>query len=161
MIDEKPPLSGVYLAHFGVKGMKWGQRRRESSEKTVKPKMSKRDKVATGLTLASIALTAGYILSKRGATKVPVAKPKPVNFRSLLNKDKFKQDILNNPFIPDRKAAFTKTADRGRQALKGVESRAEWKRKVSAVLNDMKQANAEQDSWMRKQGLGAVLNKLT
>lgn len=24
---EKPPLAGVYLAHFGVKGMKWGVRK--------------------------------------------------------------------------------------------------------------------------------------
>lgn len=27
IIVEQPPLEGVYIAHFGVKGMKWGQRK--------------------------------------------------------------------------------------------------------------------------------------
>jgi hypothetical protein len=31
IIAEKPPLAGVYLAHFGVKGMRWGTRKQEES----------------------------------------------------------------------------------------------------------------------------------
>jgi hypothetical protein len=27
IIDQKPPLNGVYLAHFGVKGMRWGRKK--------------------------------------------------------------------------------------------------------------------------------------
>lgn len=31
IIDKKPPLTGVYLAHFGVRGMKWGQRKKRGT----------------------------------------------------------------------------------------------------------------------------------
>lgn len=44
MIDAKPPLRGVYLAHYGKKGMKWGQRKAAVSE-AIKSRLPERETV--------------------------------------------------------------------------------------------------------------------
>ena len=36
---------------------------------------------------------------------------------------------------------------------------ASYRKKASDVLKDLKDANAEQDAWMRKMGLGHVINQ--
>lgn len=44
MIDTKPPLRSVYLAHYGTKGMKWGQRKAAVSN-AIKSRLPERETV--------------------------------------------------------------------------------------------------------------------
>lgn len=72
LVDEKPPLDEDLLMHFGIRGMKWGQRKARPSggsggSSAPKQKMSTKKKVAVGLGVAAVgASVAAYILSKRG-----------------------------------------------------------------------------------------------
>lgn len=43
---EKPPLSGVYLAHFGTKGMKWGVRKSKKITGISRPRSALLDRNA-------------------------------------------------------------------------------------------------------------------
>lgn len=72
---EKPPLDEDLLVHFGIKGMKWGVRKRSDSDGNAKPKMSTKKKVAIGATVAVGAAAVAYILATRGqGPKLGVSK---------------------------------------------------------------------------------------
>ena len=104
IVADKPPLSGVYLAHFGVRGMKWGQRKKSSSSsssgKSGSSKMSPatKKKFAVGAAVLGGAAVAAIILSRRGRT--PVVKIGKVNLRpstmdKLREAQKMKIDNFN------------------------------------------------------------------
>lgn len=65
---EKPDLDGVYLEHIGVKGMKWGVRKKRPDEEQRK-KIFTRKRVAVGLALTAGALAAASLLTHRGRVK--------------------------------------------------------------------------------------------
>lgn len=69
IIIDKPPLHGVYLAHFGVKGMKWGQRKAAISE-AVKSRMPEQETIARakGIALGG-SVAVGSILYATGKLK--------------------------------------------------------------------------------------------
>lgn len=67
MDTDKPPLGGVYLAHFGTKGMKWGQRKSGVSRKQNR----QMNKEAEGKFNAKKASTL-YSQAKKGGNKVLV-----------------------------------------------------------------------------------------
>jgi hypothetical protein len=71
VIVEQPPLSGVYMAHFGVKGMKWGQRKVDAisakAKQAATPTNWNRKQVKTAVIVGSAATAAG--LNKFGALK--------------------------------------------------------------------------------------------
>lgn len=74
LLDEKPPLEGVYLAHFGTKGMKWGHRKARdtgssSGSQPAKQKMSTGKKVAIGVAVTAGALAVAAVLRKRGKVR--------------------------------------------------------------------------------------------
>lgn len=78
---DKPPLNDDLLVHFGVRGMKWGQRRKSSasSSKKTDGKMSTGKKIGVGAAVVGGAAIAAIILSKRGRT--PAIQIGKVNLR--------------------------------------------------------------------------------
>jgi hypothetical protein len=66
------------LEHFGIKGMKWGQRKQQdsgspssSSAPAEKKKILTGKRVAVGLAVAAGTLYVGAMLAKRGSTTIP------------------------------------------------------------------------------------------
>lgn len=133
---EKPPLEEAYLEHFGIKGMRWGQRSKSGSSNK---KMSAKKKVAIGVGVAVGAAAVAFAMTRSG--KIPV-----------------KQVLGHRPGFSSPSVGTT--AARGRSATSNI-SQSEWKRRVSALRGDIAAGNRDQDSWMRKQGLGAQLNRKT
>lgn len=85
IVAEKPELDDALLAHFGIRGMKWGIRRdRESSGSSGPSKpMSTKKKVAigvaTGVAIAGGAVAVAYMLKGRGDVRLPrVTSAKPL-----------------------------------------------------------------------------------
>jgi hypothetical protein len=88
MIDtNKPPLEGVYLAHFGIRGMKWGQRKAEpsggssngstggstgsaSGSSGQNQGMSTKKKVAIGVGVVAGAAATAYLLNRFGGNQI-------------------------------------------------------------------------------------------
>lgn len=77
LVDEKPPLDEDLLMHFGVRGMKWGQRKARdsggstSTAKPYRPHANRNHKIAVGLGIAAVgASVAAYILSKQSGTRI-------------------------------------------------------------------------------------------
>ena len=71
LIAEKPPLDEELLAHYGIKGMRWGRRKAELpvAPKPPRKKWSTKKKVAVGAAVvAGYAFTVGY-LRERGQVK--------------------------------------------------------------------------------------------
>jgi hypothetical protein len=128
---EKPQLNEDLLIHFGIKGMKWGVRKSKSSSDSSGKKMSTKKKVAIGAGVAVGAAAVAFALTRRG--KVPV--------KNVLGH----QPGLSSPG----------TAARGRRAANDI-SQSEWRKRVSTLSKDIADANADQDRWMRRQGLGSA-----
>lgn len=68
----------AYLEHFGIKGMKWGQRKQRptgsasgSASTAPKKKILTGKRVAVGLAVAAGTLYVGAMLAKRGSTTIP------------------------------------------------------------------------------------------
>lgn len=81
MIDTKPPLNAVYLAHFGVRGMKWGQRRK-STGKGRRKAPSVRRTVLKGAAIG-VALTAGaYAVGRMLPSRVGRTKLTDIGFQN-------------------------------------------------------------------------------
>jgi hypothetical protein len=138
------------LIHFGRKGMKWGVRKDDSvttgaSEPSTKPKMSTGKKVAIGVTAAAGAASVALLLSKTGRMK----------FGGLAEKVFTEQQNARAMRKGQQRAqaSFMKTTH-----MKDI-TQSEWKSRVNAVLADMKDANQQQDKYMRSLGLGAVVNR--
>lgn len=97
MLAEKPPLDGVYLAHFGVKGMHWGVSRIASSRSSAVGDrgFAKRTakKAAVMATAAAGALAVSLILGHKGRTMMGEAAMN--NF--VLNRQR-KAQTKANPF---------------------------------------------------------------
>lgn len=64
---SKPSLEAVYLEHFGVKGMKWGVRKKRPDEEERKRKFGpKAKKIAIATAAIAGAVAVGYVLQQRG-----------------------------------------------------------------------------------------------
>lgn len=125
----------AYLEHFGVKGMKWGR-----TKKVAKV-------AAAGVAVAGAAY-AVYALNKSGklpVSSIPQYAAKAKKGKEIL--DQFKASA------PPRKVSDIPKAPKA-----GSADHAAYKKQVNDVLADMKQANKEQDAWMRSLGLGAAVN---
>lgn len=69
--DTKPPLDEALLIHYGVKGMRWGVRRKRPDEAERKARFGpKAKKIALATAGVAGALAAGYFLSKNGNVNV-------------------------------------------------------------------------------------------
>lgn len=93
MIAEKPELNEDLLIHFGVKGMKWGRRRKRPDEAQRGKVFSKANgvKLAKGAAVvAGVALVAA-VLTKSGRTKMV--------------------DVATTTFVQNRTAASTARAN--------------------------------------------------
>lgn len=53
IVSQKPPLEEAYLAHFGVKGMKWGVRK---DKRFTEQQIKRTKKVATAGAIATAAI---------------------------------------------------------------------------------------------------------
>lgn len=181
LVTDKPQLNDTYLEHFGIKGMKWGQRKKSSKDSSTKKSMSTKKKVAIGVGVAAGVAAVAYMMTRRGKVPVKHVMGTPQGFKSP-------NPGVGRTFIPDDKGGFVKgrdgkpssftkndasklrsmaEADRARQAASNGKraandiSQSEWKKRVSDVRKDIADANTEQDRWMRRQGLGAQLNRKT
>lgn len=141
----------TYLEHFGVKGMHWGQRKADGSggHETAK-KVAKG--VAAGAVIVGGAAASVYVLKKHGAKKaIEVGMKSYAKAKTIKGvTDKIKSDYGYQKPNP--------TTAKGAQATAKLAEQDAWKKNVNDVLGDMRQANKEQDAWMRKQGLGAAIN---
>jgi len=88
-----------FLEHFGVKGMKWGQRKSRSSDGTQKQGMSTKKKVAIGVGVAVGAAAVTMLLKSRGSVKM--------------------SSLPRSPIAPDARSAVRR-AGVGRSATSGV-----------------------------------------
>lgn len=71
-MTEKPSLEDAYLEHFGVRGMKWGIRRKRRDEEERKKIFSpKAKKVAIGAALIIGAAATAIAIKKYGGAKIP------------------------------------------------------------------------------------------
>lgn len=73
LMDEKPDLNEDLLIHFGVRGMKWGHRKKRPDEEERKKFFNSRNKkIAAG---AAVAITGAaaviFILGSRGKQRLP------------------------------------------------------------------------------------------
>lgn len=103
MIIEKPPLNGVYLAHFGVKGMRWGVSRITSRGSQEPQGKGVSKKLAMAATAAVGAAAVSLILGARGRTMMGEA----VMSNIVLNRQRKAQAKVN---------PFTDAAKRYREA---------------------------------------------
>jgi hypothetical protein len=72
-IDDKPPLEEAYLEHFGVKGMRWGQRKPEEQGQPRQSLSTNQKRAVKAVAIAGgVAVTA--ILLRKGNVKVVDAK---------------------------------------------------------------------------------------
>lgn len=71
IVIEQPPLSGVYVAHFGVKGMKWGQRKVDAISAKAKQAANPRTWTREQQKVAAIggAAATAVVLNKFGALR--------------------------------------------------------------------------------------------
>lgn len=69
---ENPPLDENLLIHFGVKGMKWGQRKKRPDESQRASVFNKANakKVATGAAVAAGVLAVAAVMTKSGRNKM-------------------------------------------------------------------------------------------
>ncbi len=68
---SKPPLEDLYLEHYGVKGMKWGVRKKRPDEEARKRKFGpKAKKIAVTTAVIVGAVAVGYALQRSGGVKV-------------------------------------------------------------------------------------------
>lgn len=177
---EKPDLEQAYLSHYGRKGMKWGVRSRRV--RTPQQQIARRKKAAIGAAVVAVgAVAAAFVLTRRGGVPVKRTLNMPRSFRSM--KPDFGKD-----FLPESKGGFLNninrrpaagsatvrnmaqqsrasgsaaaTAATGKAASSNI-SRTQWKQRVNALSDDIAGANREQDSYMRKLGLGAASRKAT
>lgn len=160
IVIDKPALDEDLLVHFGVKGMRWGRRKASSSDgSSDKKPMSTKKKVAIGAGVAAGvagAAAVAYMMSRRG--KVPVRQVLG-NRPGLRSPASPAAGMPKANFGPFRaKGTPAAAAARGKRAANDI-SQSEWKKRVSDLRKDMASANADQDQWMRRQGLGAAINR--
>lgn len=76
-----------FFSHFGVKGMKWGVRRDDSSGSRLSPGQKKALKVGAGVAVVAGAATVGVILARQG--KLPISRisksPSTAQGRKVVN----------------------------------------------------------------------------
>jgi hypothetical protein len=164
-LDEDPPPGlakhsdmddAEMLAHFGIKGMRWGTRRSSDTTVTkgVTPNSQNRSsakKVAvTAVTAAAGAAAIALLLSKTGRNTIKSMFVQSAEQRYGARKMGQAKTKVTNGLLRD--------AGIGRKRVSDI-SQSEWRSRVSSVLGDMKEANAEQDAYMRSIGLGAVVNR--
>lgn len=67
---DKPPLEGVYLAHFGVKGMRWGHRKPEEQAAPRRSGMSPRNQKLVTAAFVAGTVAVGAVMLSRGNVSV-------------------------------------------------------------------------------------------
>jgi hypothetical protein len=67
---DKPPLEGVYLAHFGIKGMKWGQRKAPEEGAPRRPGLSSRNQKLVTAAFVAGTVAVGAVMLSRGNVSV-------------------------------------------------------------------------------------------
>lgn len=154
-----------FLAHYGVKGMKWGVR--NAALKGMQK--SGFSKIAIKNAQNSTKRTAAGV--KAGQAFNRAMTPEAIAARSQKRKKVAK--VAGGVLVAggaaagaavlrsrgqQRSTAAAAFAQAGRQAARAASQRAEWNKSVKSVLDDIAQANKEQDDWMRSLGLGAVIN---
>lgn len=126
-----------FIAHYGVKGMKWGRTKKFA-------------KAVGTVAVVAGAGAAVVVLAKNGKlpiSSIPNYAQKAMKGKAIM--DQFKRDM------PPRKVSdIPKAPKPGSPA-----DHAAYKKNVSRVLADMKDANKDQDQWMRGLGLGAAVNQ--
>lgn len=112
---ENPPLNDDLLAHFGIKGMRWGRRKKrpdEDERKKIFKNADRNRKIAVGIAVIGGAAAVALIMSKRGRTKVT-----DVLVTNTVMKRQANFQRKNNPFgqlaqkFRDTKAASVPSPD--------------------------------------------------
>jgi hypothetical protein len=69
ILDDKPPLDEALLEHHGIKGMRWGVRRKSTSGDHSNFKRNAK-RVGVGVLAVGGVAAAAYVLSKHGGSSV-------------------------------------------------------------------------------------------
>lgn len=134
---DKPLLSDlVALEHHGIKGMKWGVRKEGTSSGGTSSFKRTAKRVGIGVLVVGGTAATAYVLSQHGSSSVS-SIPKLTPKFTVTNKHG--------------------TSTYGEHAVKAFEDHV-WKQSVASLSKDIAEANASQDQWMRRIGLGAVVN---
>lgn len=126
------------LQHFGVKGMKWGVRKPQTpaQKEFLRRRRQRALRVGAGAVLVAGSAATAVALGRNG--NLPVG---------LLQK-------ASNRYSDEAAKAAQATVEAGRKAA--IER---FKALADATLADIADANASQDQFMRRQGLGHIVNR--
>lgn len=127
------PTREEALAHFGVKGMRWGVRNTPSSTSTktsTKKRRSTKKKAAIGVSVLAVgAVVTAAILGKHG--KLPI--------ENILRRDS-KSDLWS--------IAQHDVTDRGAKKVKALADTSAFKKLMKEFDADIAEAHKEQTTWM-------------
>ncbi len=138
------PTREEALAHFGVKGMRWGVRNTTSSTSPSEPKkrMSTKKKVAIGVSVLAVGTAATVaVLAKHG--NLPIS-----DISRIVKRDPV-LDAFDSVYKLDRTTS-RQTADRGAQAVKRLSDTSKFKKLMRDFDADIADAHKEQTAWMLK-----------
>lgn len=117
--QEKPPLDEALLAHYGVRGMKWGVRKsRESSDSVEKQRWTPEEKkamvkkVAIGAGVLAVALGTAYLASNSGKfsnVRIDDIKPPTAPVKKLVEKTGEQTDIFHASRTKNKGFQFVKS----------------------------------------------------
>jgi hypothetical protein len=159
--EVKPDLHS--LEHFGVKGMKWGVRRKSAksgSSGNASPQkkrgLSTKQKVVLGTTLAVGAVAATAILSKSGRVSIrSVPSIKSSSSTTITRSTKKPMSVAevkaNSEKYWRRNPELAKKLNVQTDAKRFLESNDIASKLVSTMMADLAEAHANQSRYMQKQ----------
>lgn len=113
ILDDKPPLDEALLEHHGIKGMRWGVRRKSTPGDHSNFKRNAKIVGAGALALGGAA-AAAYVLSKHGSKSTSTVDLTP-GITKLVRKDKYG------------------TSTYGSEAVKAFDEHV-WKQQVNTIM---------------------------
>ena len=148
------PTREEALAHFGVKGMRWGVRNASSNTSPSEPKkrMSTKKKAAIGISVLAVGTAATVaVLAKNGNIPIKdISMRLPSRQRLISRNQSWAEMILDKQaFVRDNPNATTiRATDRGAKTVKRLSETSKFKKLMKEFDSDIAEAHREQTAWM-------------